>query len=240
MLSLPQKYCKDASIAKTTFVRGAQLQGAEKKRFETAVKEIRLMYQIEGFDIPNLVNDNYNCQVIMFLRIKLKELRQSAFISKVVQKCIAPLCVIEFTDGESAVYSFADKRLNKQNERSFVIEEEYLTDKLPLEFHNDLKTVFSLYIDYETILNRSNKHSYYIEMMTKAFLVFNQGLYSGADKLLDSKVWYGDKMLLLLPMLKKLKSAKQSAAKAKTIADKSAYNKQIKQYITELERMDTL
>ena len=69
MLSLPQKYRKDASVAKVTFVRGAQLQGAEKKRFETAVEEIRLMYQIEGFDIPNLVNDEYNCQVIMFLRI---------------------------------------------------------------------------------------------------------------------------------------------------------------------------
>ena len=237
MLSLPQKYRKDAPIAKVTFVRGAQLQGAEKKRFETAVEDIRLMYQIEGFDIPNLVNDEYNCQVIMFLRIRVKDLKQAAFAAKIVQKCIPTLCVIEFTDGVSAVYSFADKRLNKQNERSFVIEEEYLTDKLPLEFQNDLKTVFSLYIDYETILNRSNKHSYYIEMMTKAFLVFNQGLYSGADKLLDSKVWYDDKMLTLLPMLKKLKTAKLSAAKAKTVADKSVYNKQIKETIKLLEEL---
>jgi len=60
----------------------------------------------------------------------------------------------------NAVYSFADKRLNKQNERSFIIVEEYVTDKLPLDFQNDLKTLFSLYIDYETILNRNNKHSY--------------------------------------------------------------------------------
>ena len=84
MFSLPEKYRKDAPIAKVTFIRGAQLAGAEKKRFETAVEQIRLMYQIEGFEIPNLVNDDYNCQVIMFLRITLKDLKQSAFIAKIV------------------------------------------------------------------------------------------------------------------------------------------------------------
>lgn len=235
MLSLPQKFRKDAPIAKTTFVKGAQLAGAEKKRFETSVEDIRLMYQIEGFDIPNLVNNEYNCQVIMFLRIKLKKLKQVAFIAKVVQKCIAPLCVIEFTDGTSAVYSFADKRLNKQNERSFVIEEEYVTDKLPLDFQNDLKTLFSLYIDYETILNRNNKHSYYLEMMCKAFLVFNQGLFRNDNAMLDSKLWYDDsKLIKCFPLLKKLKALKISASNSKTISDKSKYNSEMKKTITEL------
>lgn len=77
MLSLPEKYKKDANIAKVTFVRGGGLTGEDKKRFETAVKDIRLTYQIEGFDIPNLVNDDYNFQVIMFLRITLTTLKPS-------------------------------------------------------------------------------------------------------------------------------------------------------------------
>ena len=101
------------------------------------------------------------------------------------------------TDGINVQYSFADKRLNKQNEKEIVIENEYLTDKLPLNYQNDLKTLFSLYIDYETILNRNNKHSYYLEMMTKAFLVFHQGIYADAQKMLDSKIWYNDEKLLL-------------------------------------------
>ena len=171
----------------------------------------------------------------MFLRIKLKDLKQAAFIAKIVQKCIAPLCVIEFTDGTSAVYSFADKRLNKQNERSFVIEEEYITDKLPLDFQNDLKTLFSLYIDYETILNRSNKHSYYLEMMCKAFLIFNQGLFKNDNDMLDSKMWYDDsKLMCCMPLLKKLKASKLSVAKAKTLSEKSNYNGQIKDSIQKL------
>lgn len=237
MLSLPEKYRKDTHIAKSTFISGGNLAGAERKRFETSVEEIRIMYQIEGFDIPNLVNDEYNCQVIMFICIKLKDLKQAAFIAKVMQKCIAPLCVIEFTDGVNAQYSFADKRLNKQNEKEIVIENEYLTDKLPLNQQNDKKTLFSLYIDYETILNRNNKHSYYLEMMTKAFLVFNQELFSG--ELIDSRMWHDDnKVLRCYPLLKKLKALKLSAAKAKTVSEKSDLNRQIKSVIKELEELN--
>lgn len=238
MFSLPEKYQKDVSITKTTFIRGGQLAGTEKKRFETSVESIRLMYQIEGFEIPNLVNEEYNCQVIMFLRITVKDLKQSVFIAKIIQKCIAPLCVLEMTDGINVQYSFADKRLNKQNEKEIVIENEYLTDKLPLNYQNDLKTLFSLYIDYETILNRNNKHSYYLEMMTKAFLVFHQGIYADAQKMLDSKIWYNDeKLLLCFPLLKRLLILKISAGKAKTIAEKSAINKQIKEMIEGLEEI---
>ena len=236
MLSLPEKYRKDAAISKVTFVRGAKLSGAEKKRFETAVESIRLLYQIEGFDIPNLVTDEYNCQAIMFIQIMLTDMKQAAFIAKTVQKCIAPLCVIELTDGANAVYSFADKRLSKQSERQFVICDEYLSDKLPLNYQSDEKTLFALYIDYDTILNRSNKHCYYLEMMCKAFLVFNHGLYSGSDGLLDSKFWYDESRLKrVLPLLKELKALKIAAAKADTLAERSNINRQIKETIKELE-----
>ena len=238
MFSLPEKYRKDAPIAKTTFIKGAQLAGAEKKRFETAVEEIRLMYQIEGFDIPNLINDEYNCQVIMFLRIKLHELKQAAFISKIVQKNIAPLCVIELTDGTNTVYSFADKRLNKQNEKSVMIESEYLTDKISLGLDSNIKTLFSLYIDYEKILSRTNKHSYYLEMMTKAFIIFNRSLYPGIDKILGGKIWYDEKKTVrAFSLLRELKALKISAAKAKTVAEKSPLNKAAKEKIKLLEEL---
>lgn len=239
MLSLPEKYKKDANISKSTFVKGASLTGANKKRFETSVQNIRLTYQIEGFDIPNLVNDDYNCQVIMFLRITLNNLKQAQFIASVVQKLVSPLCVIELTDTAEVQYSFADKRLNKQNKKEAVIENEYLTSKLPLEFESNDKTLFSLYIDYDTILNRCNKHAYYIEMMTKAFLICNQGLFACEDKLLDNKkLWYDEqKAKQAFPLLKRLKTLKLSALKVSTIAEKSMYNNQIKKTIKELEEL---
>lgn len=237
MLSLPEKYKKDANIAKVTFVRGGGLTGADKKRFETAVKDIRLTYQIEGFDIPNLVNDDYNCQVIMFLRITLTTLKQAQYVAAIVQRCINPLCVIEFTDSVDEQYSFADKRLNKQDKKQIVIENEYLSSKLPLEFENDTKTLFNLYIDYDTILNRNNKHAFYVEMMTKAYLISNQGLFAAEDKLLDNKkLWYDDeRSRKVFPLARQLKAAKLSAARSKTIAEKSKCNTQIKKLIKELE-----
>ena len=63
MLSLPEKFKKEANISKVTFVRGGNLTGADKKRFETAVKDIRLTYQIEGFDIPNLLLRQLNNRI---------------------------------------------------------------------------------------------------------------------------------------------------------------------------------
>lgn len=239
MLSLPDKYKKDSSIPKNVFVKGAELAGADKKRFETSVESIHLKYQIEGFDIPNLVNDEYNCQVIMFIAIHIKELKQASFIAKIVQKCLPTLCVIEFTDGTDEVYSFADKRLNKLNEKEIVIENEYISTKLPLNYDNDLKTLFSLYIDYETILNRNNKHAYYVEMMTKAFLVCERGAYSQSDSILDNKkLWYDEERASqVFPLMKQIKTLKETAAKAKSIEDRSEYNKKIRQTISELERL---
>ena len=144
MLSLPEKYKKDANVSKATFVKGGNLTGADKKRFETSVKDIRLTYQIEGFDIPNLVNEDYNCQVIMFLKITLTELKQAAYVSSVVQKCINPLCVIEFTDGAEEQYSFADKRLNRQNKKEIVIENEYLSAGISERYQNAVCPLYRL------------------------------------------------------------------------------------------------
>ena len=163
-------------------------------------------------------------------------------MAAIVQKCINPLCVIEFTDSVDEQYSFADKRLNKQDKKQIVIENEYLSSKLPLEFENDTKTLFNLYIDYDTILNRNNKHAFYVEMMTKAYLISNQGLFAAEDKLLDNKkLWYDDeRSRKVFPLARQLKAAKLSAARSKTIAEKSKYNTQIKKLIKELEELISL
>ena len=146
MFSIPEKYKKDANIPKKAFIDTVGLLPASKERFRKAVEQIQLKYQIEGFDIPNLVNDEYNCQVIMFLRVSLSDLKQVNFVNSIIQTNINALCVVEYTDGVEVQYSFADKRLNKQNKKEVVIENEYITTKLLLEFQNDKKTLFNLYI----------------------------------------------------------------------------------------------
>lgn len=235
MFSLPEKYKKDKHISIKPFLNET-LSASEKKRFKESIAEMSILYQIEGFDIPNLVNDDYHCEAIAFLDIKLTSMKAAAFVGNIVQKQVKMLCVIRFRDGTDECYCFAHKRLNKQNTTQIVVENTYSTGCMPCAFDNQKKTLFSLYIDYGTILNRNNKVCYYLEMMTKAFLIFNIELYSGTQQLLDSKIWFDfDKTLSCYDLLVELKELKLSQTKTTTIAERSKINSQIKAVIKKLE-----
>lgn len=237
MLSFPDKYKKDNRIPLTPFLKSS-ITAAEKKKFKEVVEEIKITYQIEGFDIPNLVNDDYNCQAIAFLVVKLKDLKSAAFVGKIIQKEVKILCVIELTDGTDECFCFADKRLNKQDKNEIILEDVFITDTLPLNFENDTKTLFNLYVDYDSILNHSNKRNYYMEMMTKSFIVFNTALFSGTEKLLESKLWYNDeKIIECYSNITELKKLKLAALKANSVADKGKINKNIKGIIGVLKLM---
>lgn len=237
MLSLPDKYIKNNRIALKPFL-DTEMTSAEKRRFKDSVLDIHITYQIEGFDIPNLVNDEYNCQAIAFIQVKLDNLKNASFVSKIIQKFVKSYCVIQFVDNLEECYSFAMKRLNKQDKTQIVIEDTYITGNIPTSFDNQKKTLFSLYIDYGTILNRDNKVAYYAEMMTKAFLIFNSEIYANSQILLDSKIWYSfDKTLTCFKLLNELKETKTEALKITVIAEKSKINKQIKSLINKLEEL---
>lgn len=236
MFSLPEKYKKDSKIPAKPFL--GELTAAEKKRFQANAEEIRILYQIEGYDIPSVVNDDYNCQAIAFLAVTLKDIKSASFIGRVIQKQTKILCVIRFCDGESECYCFADKRLNKQDENEIILENIYITDAVTLKFTSDTKTLFNLYIDYEMILNRDNKHAYYMEMMTKAFLVFNENLLKDSVRLLDSKLWYNEeKTMKCFGLLNALKQLRASSAKTAEIEERGKINKEIKEILNKLEEL---
>ena len=155
MFSLPEKYKKDKHILIKPFLNET-LSASEKKRFKESIAEMSILYQIEVFDIPNLVNDDYHCEAIAFLDIKLTSMKAAVFVGNIVQKQVKMLCVIRFRDGTDECYCFAHKRLNKQNTTQIVVECTYSTGCMPCAFDNQKKTLFSLYIDYGTILNRSS------------------------------------------------------------------------------------
>lgn len=238
MFSLPEKYKKDTRIAVKPFLSPA-LSANEKKRFRDAVDEIRITYQIEGYDIPNLVNDEYNCQVIAFLDVRLAELKAASFAGRVIQNAVKTLCVLRLFDDTDECWCFADKRLNKLNSGEIVVESVFLTDKMPLNFDNDIKTLFKLYMDFGSILNRTNKYACYMEMLTKAFIIFNGALYSDCVKLLDSKLWYSEQSIMMCcSLLSELKALKISALKLNSIAEKGKANRQMKEIITKLTLLE--
>ena len=75
-----------------------------------------------------------------------------------------------------------------------------------------------------------------MEMMTKAYLVFHQELYSGTVSLLDSKLWYDDKKIEeCYTAITTLCNLKLKAAKTTAVAERGVINKQIKTIIQQLE-----
>ena len=180
------------------------------------------------------------------LEFKLKPVKVKNGIEKEITPALSENSKVMIKKGAGEL-SYKYKLINSVNAPvkkgdslgEIVIENEYISTKLPLNYDNDLKTLFSLYIDYDTILNRSNKHAYYVEMMTKAFLVCERGAYSQSDSILDNKkLWYDEtRASQVFPLMKQIKTLKETAAKAKSIADRSEYNKKIRQTISELERL---
>ena len=68
----------------------SSLRSKEKKLFKENVLEIRLLYQIAGEDLPSLLNDEYDCQVILFLNVQLNKLKNASFVGHIFQRLINP------------------------------------------------------------------------------------------------------------------------------------------------------
>ena len=66
MFNIPEHYKMDVKLTLKDFIP-KDLKPEDKKRIKDAVKEVRLMYQIAGEEIPSVINDEYRCEVIPFL-----------------------------------------------------------------------------------------------------------------------------------------------------------------------------
>lgn len=70
MLGLPIQYLIGEQIDIKTFIK-SDLKPNEKKRLKETVMDVSLEYQLAGEEIPSLINDDYDCQAILFFAIKL-------------------------------------------------------------------------------------------------------------------------------------------------------------------------
>ena len=204
MFGLSEQYAVNRTFAAKTFIP-KELGANDKKRLRETLLSIALNSQITGEAIPSLANEDYYCQAILFFEIKLKKLKDAAFVSGIIQSRVKELCVIRFFDTAGEVYSFAAKRLNRQDTNEIVLEDSCITPELPVGFPNEMKRELLNQLDFNNIKNRNNKLCFYLEMMLRAFIVTNKGLYSKQAELLDCKVWYNyEDMKALLSGLKQL------------------------------------
>ena len=91
MFNIPEHYKTDVKLALKDFIP-KDLKPDDKKRIKDAVKEVRLMYQIAGEEIPSVISDEYRCQAIQFYDMELKSIKDAAYLASMYQKMIKPLC----------------------------------------------------------------------------------------------------------------------------------------------------
>jgi hypothetical protein len=238
MLAIPSRYEIDKAFSVNTFI-SADLSKKEKKRFKETVVDIKLSYQIIGEDIPSFVNDEYNCQAILFFDVCLTELKNAVFAGNIIQRLVKPLCVIRFYDhSDKQMFCFCHKRLNMNDDTQIVVEDMVYSCPISSQYKDRANVLVRRYAEFDKILNRGNKLDFYLEMMVKTYIISNFSIWSRMDTVLASKVWYNrDDMLKLYSGLKRAVQLKGEQKAAKTVAEAARINFELKELYAEFARI---
>ena len=236
MFNIPEHYKIDVKLALKDFIP-KDLKPEDKKRIKDAVKEVRLMYQIAGEEIPSVINDEYRCEVIQFYEMELQSIKVAPYLASVYQNLIKPLCVFHMYDSQYELYSLAMKRLNQTDENQIVVEHSLLTESYPVGLPDDGRNRLLKYLDYVQIKNKTNKINLYKEWYYRTYMIMNESAYSGTELILDGNGWYDSKyMELLYTYYKKLVDARGMLKKAVTNVERMNCNKEIKNVIEVLNK----
>lgn len=197
MFDIPLRYAANSQIEPKTFIR-PEMKKPEKDRIRENMLDARLVWQVMGEEIPSLIDEHYNCTVIMGLDIKLNTIKDVAFFAELAQRMVKAPCVIRFYDHAKEVYSFAHKRLSLTNTTQVVIVDRVETPPLSLALPGKIAEKLKQHLAFGALLNKTDKLSLYLEAAVKAFIIAHPRLYRGIEKLLEQKLWYNREDILAL------------------------------------------
>lgn len=228
MFGLDDKYKLNKKIEVKTFIK-KEFNASDKKRLKESLKNVTLAYQLVGEDIPSIINEEYNCQVILFLDVEINNIKNASFVGGIIQSEIKSLCIMNIHDKNTQRYYFAEKRLNLQDNNNIIIENIVITKESSIFFFDDWVERLEDYLKFSNIILKENKLFFYREMMTKAFIISELNFDFEGNKLLESNLWYNSrKVKEVLINLKEIEKLKLQLKKIKDTKEKVSINKEIK------------
>ncbi|SKA91569.1 protein of unknown function [Caloramator quimbayensis] len=238
MFNIPSAYEVNKKFDIKMFTT-SQLTPKEKKYFKDNVFKIELKYQITGEDIASFIDDEHNCQAIMFFEVEVKDLKCAKTIGEIIQRVVKPLVVIRFFDFKGTEsYCFAYKRLNKLDNTQIVIDETIFTPASSIFLQNETKELISKYLDFDEVKNKVNKLFFYYEMFCKAKLISNRAYFSGYKGILSSNIFYDfDTMKSLTGLLREIEGFEREISIANTASDKAQINIKIKNTLEKINKL---
>ena len=188
MYNIPEKYKKESVINKENFIPKEET-AQNKKKIRENLKKVRLKYQIDR-DIPNLVNNDYNIQVIMILEVELKSMKYVEYINEVFQRILKGYVIIKYICDDNVALGYGYKRLNKQDKNEIVLEDSFVTEEFEEMFLFDNYLLYEKYLNFNNIKNKNNKLEFYMENMVKAYIISNRDKLREYKIILDSNIYY--------------------------------------------------
>ena len=188
MYNIPEKYKKESVINKENFIPKEET-AQNKKKIRENLKKVRLKYQIDR-DIPNLIDKNYNIQVIMILEVELKSMKYVEYINEVFQRILKGYVIIKYIYDDNVALGYGYKRLNKQDKNEIVLEDSFVIEEFEEMFLFDNYLLYEKYLNFNNIKNKNNKLEFYMENMVKAYIISNRDKLREYKIILDSNIYY--------------------------------------------------
>jgi hypothetical protein len=237
MLSLPDKYKIEKKLPIKDFIPKG-IKPDVRRKIRDNVKSVRLSYQIMGEDIPSLVNEEYNYQVIQFYNFELTDIKRTIFIANLYQEIIKSPCVLRLHDNNNEAYSFALKRLNQNDRTQIVVTDKVLTTLYPTALPSSDKNTLLKELAYDNIKNKDNKMYFNFEMYLRAYILTNDKVYAKAKSFLSKPIWYSiSKQKEVYALLCTVESNKEKVQKSISNSEKMKLNQEIRQAISELDKI---
>lgn len=238
MFQMPEQYYLHKEFdVKSIIPKGIKYN--EKKRMQDNVKQVKLEWQLSGEQVPSREDDEINCKVIMFFSIELTNLKHASFIANLLQHHLKGFVILRLYDREAEVYSFAIKRLHATQKNEIVIEELFLTNKLPLVYTHTMKNLLQIYTTYDAVNNKLDKYNFYLEVATKAFIISHAKSFQRFEALLNRNQLWMDKNLTkdILMRYKQVVDLKNIATQQTKTSDKLKLNTEIKHQLSYLNSL---
>ncbi|AGM23712.1 DUF4391 domain-containing protein [Fusobacterium animalis] len=237
MMNIPEKYILNKKIPIKEFIPMI-LSSNIRKNIKNNVKKVVLTYQIYGEEIPSLINDIYNCQLIQFYDFELENIKKAKYISEIYQRLIKSLCVLRIYDNNKEIYSFALKRLNQNDKNEIVVSDEFLTEEFETYLPSFSKRELGNIISFEKILNKSNKVNFYFEMYTKVFIQKYQKIYQKSKEILEKPIWYDEsKSKMIYELFKNMIYLREKIEKINLASEKVKCNQEIREILKKIEEI---
>lgn len=229
----PDKYKQNKKYPKKLFLENKDIDSKARTSIKKHLVSAELSHQISGEEIPSVDNEEYKYKVIQYLVVELDDIKYTKEMGEIFQRAFKSPLIIKFFDNNGYfTYSLAIKRLNKLNNNETVLDEILITNRYDNVINMDIVNIYTDNLNFDNLLNKSNKQSLYYEIYLKVYIIENRKNFNNYKNLLESKIYYDLRnMIKIHKAIDNIIDIDINIRKSPTISSKIELNNKRKEYL---------